>query len=74
LTGYSAYEAARVLSRLLDVDSVDVAIDESAVVLIARTRASLECCTAVARALGWAVTHANDGGVLRFAAMGGDDG
>jgi hypothetical protein len=74
LTGYSAYEAARVLSRLLDVDSVDVAIDESAVVLIARTRASLECCTTVARALGWAVTHANDGGSLRFAAMGGDDG
>jgi hypothetical protein len=74
LTGYSAYEAARVLSRLLDVDSVDVAIDEGAVVLIARTRASLECCTAVARALGWTLTHADDGGVLRFAAMGGDDG
>jgi hypothetical protein len=74
LTGYSAYEAARVLSRLLDVDSVDVAIDESAVVLMARTSDALSCCMGVAQALGWTVTHADDGGLLRFAAMGGDDG
>lgn len=74
MTGYSAYEAARVLARLLDVDSVDVAIDELGIVLIARTVDALECCTAVARALGWTVTHVGDGGLLRLAAMDDYDG